>query len=139
MKIERYTPAPKQAIDVRIEVFVKEQGFRDEFDDIDAIAIHFVAYDEGNRPIGTCRIFTVDDPQIYLLGRLAVVKDYRGKGLGSEIVEHAENYVKEIGGKELRLHAQCRVAKFYEKIGYTSFGEIEEEEGCPHIWMKKIL
>ena len=57
--------------------------------------------------------------------------------MGSEIVACAEKHVKEIGGKELRMHAQCRVEKFYEKVGYTSFGEIEEEEGCPHIWMKK--
>lgn len=139
MKIERFTPAPQQAIDVRIEVFVQEQGFRDEFDDVDAIAMHFVAFNEVERPIGTCRVFTSDDEQIYLLGRLAVVKEYRTKGLGSQIVEAAEDYVRSVGGKEIRLHAQCRVSGFYEKIGYTSYGEIEEEEGCPHIWMKKIL
>lgn len=139
MKIEKFTPAPQQAIDVRIEVFVNEQGFRDEFDDIDEIATHFVAFDEAQRPIGTCRVFASDEDKVYLLGRLAIVKEYRGKGLGSEIVAYAEGYVKEIGGKELRLHAQCRVAEFYEKIGYTAFGEIGEEEGCPHIWMKKTL
>ena len=139
MRIERFTPAPQQAIDVRIEVFVQEQGFRDEFDDIDEIAIHFVAFNEAERPIGTCRVFASDEAEIYLLGRLAIVKDYRSKGLGSQMVEAAENYIRSIGGKEMRLHAQCRVSKFYEKVGYTSYGEIEEEEGCPHIWMKKIL
>jgi len=137
MKIEKFTPAPQQAIDVRIEVFVKEQGFRDEFDDIDDIAMHFVAFDDTERPIGTCRVFVSDDAKVYLLGRLAVVKEYRTKGLGSQIVEAAEDYVRSVGGKEIRLHAQCRVSGFYEKIGYTSYGEIEEEEGCPHIWMKK--
>ena len=137
MIIKKFTPAPQQAIDVRIEVFVKEQGFRDEFDDIDDIAMHFVAFDDTECPIGTCRVFVSDDAQVYLLGRLAVVKEYRTKGLGSQIVEAAEDYVRSVGGKEIRLHAQCRVAGFYEKIGYTSYGEIEEEEGCPHIWMKK--
>ena len=137
MIIEKFTPAPQQAIDVRIEVFVKEQGFRDEFDDIDDIAMHFVAFDDTERPIGTCRVFVSDDAKVYLLGRLAVVKEYRTKGLGSQIVEAAEDYVRSVGGKEIRLHAQCRVSGFYEKIGYTSYGEIEEEEGCPHIWMKK--
>ena len=137
MKIEKFTPAPQQAIDVRIEVFVKEQGFRDEFDDIDDIAMHFVAFDDTERPVGTCRVFVSDDAKVYLLGRLAVVKEYRTKGLGSQIVEAAEDYVRSVGGKEIRLHAQCRVSGFYEKIGYTSYGEIEEEEGCPHIWMKK--
>lgn len=139
MIVERFTPAPDEAIEVRTEVFVHEQGFRDEFDDIDEIAMHFVAFDEADRPIGTCRVFVGDDAQVYLLGRLAVVKEYRSKGLGSQIVEAAEDYVRSVGGKEIRLHAQCRVSGFYEKIGYTSYGEIEEEEGCPHIWMKKIL
>lgn len=139
MRIEKFTPAPQQAINVRIEVFVEEQGFRDEFDDIDAIATHFVAFEETGRPVGTCRVFAGKEENIYLLGRLAVVKDYRGQRLGSQMVAHAEEYVHSIGGKEIRLHAQCRVAQFYEKIGYTSYGEIEEEEGCPHIWMKKFV
>lgn len=139
MRIERFHSAPQQAIDVRITVFVNEQGFRDEFDDIDAIATHFVALDDAELPIATCRVFMGEDESVYLLGRLAVVKEYRGQDVGSRMVACAEEYVREAGGKELRLHAQCRVAEFYEKNGYTSYGEIEEEEGCPHIWMKKSL
>lgn len=72
MIIERFTPAPQEAIEVRTEVFVHEQGFRDEFDDIDAIAMHFVVFDEAESPIGTCRVFTSEDAQVYFLGRLAL-------------------------------------------------------------------
>lgn len=137
MRIEKFMMPPEQALYVRITVFVEEQGFRDQFDEIDKVAAHFVAFDENNQPIGTCRVFVSEDKDIYLLGRLAVVKEYRGKGLGGQIVSCAEKHVKEVGGKELRLHAQYQVAEFYEKLGYTSYGEIEEEEGHPHIWMKK--
>lgn len=137
MRIERFMTAPEQALEVRIKVFVEEQGFRDQFDEIDAVAAHFVAFDEENQPVGTCRVFVGEDENVYLLGRLAVMKEYRGQKLGSKIVEMAESYVREAGGKELRLHAQYQVAEFYEKLGYSSFGDIEEEEGHPHIWMKK--
>lgn len=39
----------------------------------------------------------------------------------------------------MSLHAQCRVKSFYEKLGYTEFGEIDDDEGCPHIWMNKQI
>ncbi len=139
MRIERSLTKPAEALEVRITVFVKEQGFRDQFDDIDEIAAHFVAFDDDNNPIGTCRVFVSEDNSSYLLGRLAVIKEYRGQKIGRRIVEEAEKYVREMGGQELRLHAQYQVEEFYEQIGYISFGEIEEEEGHPHIWMKKRL
>ena len=137
MRVERFLTKPEQALEVRITVFVKEQGFRDQFDSIDEVAAHFVAFDDDNSPIGTCRVFVSDNPEVYLLGRLAVVKEYRGQNIGSQIVKHAEAHVKEVGGKELRLHSQYQVVPFYETLGYSCFGEIEEEEGHPHIWMKK--
>ena len=67
------------------------------------------------------------------------MKDYRGKGLGSEIVAAAENEIKKIGGKYATLGAQLRAKGFYEKIGYTAYGEEYYEEYCPHINMKKLL
>ena len=139
MRIERFNPAPQQALEVRIKVFVEEQGFCDAFDDIDAVAMHFVAFDDDDKPIGTCRVFVSEDENVYLMGRLAVVKEYRMQDVGSKIVASAEEYVRELGGKELRLHSQYRAIGFYEKNAYVTFGEIEEEEGYPHIWMKKSL
>ena len=137
MRIERFLTKPEQALEVRITVFVKEQGFRDQFDAIDECAAHFVAFDDEEHPIGTCRVFASENPEVYLLGRLAVVKEYRSQKIGSRIVALAEEHVKEAGGKELRLHSQYQVVPFYEKLGYACFGDMEEEEGHPHIWMKK--
>lgn len=136
MKTQLFFGLPPQAMQVRQTVFVEEQGFRDEFDAIDAVAAHIVLFDEGV-PVGVCRVF--QDGESYVLGRLAVVKEYRSKGLGSRLVQGAEHYVQSQGGEELRLHAQCRAAEFYGKLGYKEFGEVGYEENCPHIWMKKEL
>jgi predicted GNAT family N-acyltransferase len=48
-----FTTLPQEAKNIRIEVFMKEQGFENEFDDIDTISHHIVVFDEG-KPIGTC-------------------------------------------------------------------------------------
>lgn len=56
MEIKAYDKLPKEAKDIRREVFIDEQGFKNEFDDIDITAIHLVCYDK-EKPIGTARIF----------------------------------------------------------------------------------
>ena len=129
---------PKQAAEIRKKVFVDEQGFQNEFDDIDLIAVHFVLFDDSNIPIATCRVFEGKN-NTYILGRLAVVKENRGKNAGGLIIDKAEEYVKKMGGEQIQLHAQCRAVAFYNRQGFSSFGEIEDEEGCPHIWMRKML
>lgn len=139
MRIEVFHSVPQQALEIRQKVFVEEQGFQDEFDDIDSTAIHFVLFDDSDIPIATCRVFKDVIKNSYILGRLAVLKEYRGKNMGSFIVEKAEEYVKQLGGEQIKLHAQCRITDFYNKSGYTAFGEVEDIESCPHIWMRKNL
>lgn len=121
---------------IRQRVFMQEQGFVDEFDDTDLQATQIVLHDEG-KPIATCRIFPGNERNAFILGRLAVLKEYRGKNIGAQMLKEAQKAVAKKGGTSISLHAQCRIQKFYEKYGYTVFGEVGEEEGCPHIWMKK--
>ena len=59
--------------------------------------------------------------------------------LGAKMIGEAERIVKEEGGTSIRLHAQCRGTPFYGQQGYKEYGVIEDDEGCPHIWMKKQL
>lgn len=139
MKISIYDHFPDQAKVIREEVFVKEQGFQHEFDQTDDIAIHIVMFDEDGTPAATCRVFWDEEMDSYVLGRLAVIKKHRGKNIGAVMVREAEEYVKKGGGKAIALHAQCRVADFYKRLGFTEFGCIENDEGCPHVWMKKII
>lgn len=138
MRVEVFQSIPQQAVEIRQKVFVEEQGFQNEFDDIDLKAVHFVLFDDSDMPIATCRVFK-NEKNTCILGRLAVIKERRGNNIGGLLVEKAEEYVKKMGEEQIQLHAQCRIASFYGKLGYSSFGEIEDDEGCPHIWMKKIF
>ena len=135
MDIKIFHQLPEDAANIRIEVFVDEQGFNEEFDSDDNGAIHFVGYID-DIAVATCRVLAQGEEN-YLIGRIAVKKLFRGKGLGSLIVKTAEEHIKSIGGKTIRIHSQLRAADFYEKIGYGKTGEFDEEEGCPHCMMVK--
>lgn len=139
MKTVIYDKIPDCAREIRRKVFTEEQGFQNEFDDTDSLATHIVVYNEDNIPIATCRVFWDDAMDSFILGRLAVLQEYRGNHIGSIMIQEAERYVQDQKGKCLSLHAQCRVSDFYQKSGYTAIGDIGYEEGCPHVWMKKYL
>lgn len=139
MKTIIYHGLPDAAKQVRQKVFVEEQGFCNEFDDLDETAAHIVMFDEDEIPVATCRIFWDTKKGMYILGRLAVLKEYRGKNIGAAMLGETETYIRENGGKCVALHAQCRVSAFYQKLGFTEFGDIEEDEGCPHVWMIKYF
>lgn len=138
MEIKAYESLCHDALKIRITVFVDEQGFRDEFDDIDEKALHLVMYDD-NKPVATCRCFYEDSPECWHIGRVAVLKEYRGKGLGKEVMCEAERRIKLKGGKVCELSSQCRAQGFYESCGYVAEGEIYLDEGCPHIKMTKLI
>lgn len=123
---------------IREKVFISEQCFENEFDEIDDIAQHIVLYNK-NIPIATCRLFISEENDTYILGRLAVSKEYRGQNIGSSMLKEAENLVIRNGRSSIMLHAQCRVKEFYANFGYSEFGDIDYDEGCSHIWMKKEL
>ena len=138
MIIKDYIYLPEEAKKIRSEVFVKEQGFYDEYDEFDDIAKHMVMY-SNEEPISTCRIYYNSEKESYIIGRVAVLKEWRGKNIGRRILNAAEEYIRENGGKSVMLSGQVRVAGFYEKLGYIKQGETYLDEGCPHIWMKKNL
>ena len=137
-KFKTYHTLPEDAVSIRKRVFMEEQGFQDEFDDIDEIADHIVLY-EADMPAATCRIYWNAQKQDYVVGRIAVIKEFRGKSFGAAMLREAENQVKKQNGKALYLAAQVRAKGFYEKSGYTAVGEEFLEEYCPHVWMYKKL
>lgn len=138
MNIRIYHTLPGDAVTIREEVFMKEQGFRDEFDSEDLNATHLVLYIE-NIPAATCRFFPGKMQEEYVIGRIAVRKEYRGHSLGSRLLAAAESEILMLGGRSVILHAQQQAKPFYEKQGYSSYGDPDLEESCPHIWMRKIL
>lgn len=128
----------QDAKDIRIQVFMDEQGFQNEFDEIDDISIHFLGY-KNHKPIAVCRIYFDNVRNCYILGRLAIIKTHRKQGYGSNMIEAASLFVKAKGGSTLHLHAQCNAFAFYQRLGFNPYGPIDHDEHCPHRWMQKKL
>lgn len=129
---------PREAVYIREEVFVKEQGFKEEFDQWDEKVVHVVIY-IGDKPAATGRLLPGKDIQTFLIGRVAVLKEYRQFHLGSEVVRRLEERAVSLGGKRIELSAQVRVQGFYEKMGYLSVGGIYPDEHVEHIKMIKNI
>ena len=121
-----------QASNVRQKVFIEEQGFSKEFDDIDAKAYHVVIF-QGETAVATGRLFESENG--WHIGRVAVLPELRGCKLGERVMRELEHKAKDLGVKKITLSAQVQALGFYEKLGYVSLGDLHYDEHCPHITM----
>ncbi|WHH61082.1 GNAT family N-acetyltransferase [Petroclostridium sp. X23] len=121
---------------IRTEVFIKEQHVPQniEIDQLDKTAHHVVVY-EKNTPVATGRLVIAN--QQYLLGRIAVLKEHRGKKLGDLVVRMLIRKAFDLGAQEVHIHAQTQAQAFYEKLGFIPYGKIYTEAGIAHINMVK--
>lgn len=154
------------AFEVRRVVFIEEQGYENEYDELDEEpgCIHVTLYvdDElagcartfshatelacaedatGVHALPACD-FDADaaDETTYVLGRVAVLPAYRRKGLASKIVLASEDAARAAGACVMKLHAQEYVRDLYGQLGYVQISEVDyEDEGQPHLWMAKSL
>lgn len=129
------------AFAVRWEVFVQEQGvpLEEELDSYDAEALHFIAeYSATKEIVATARLIH-KEPGIGKVGRVAVRKAYRGRGVGTKIMQFIENFATERNFRQLMLDAQLQAIPFYEKLGYTAEGDIFLDAGIEHRRMIKQL
>ena len=137
--IKIFDQIPDESRFIRETVFLDEQGFEKEYDENDDIAKHVVIYENGEA-IATCRLYWDNQVNCHHVGRIAVLKPHRGKGLGLLIVTEAERVIKEMGGNEVFISGQVQVVDFYvKKLGYTRYGEPYLEENKPHVALKKAL
>ena len=123
--------AKARAFGIRMRVFVSEQGVpRDiELDDDDQHAIHFLATSSG-RAVGTARL--VMRGKKAKVGRMAVLKKYRRKGIGAALLTRVIAAAKRRGARIIFLHAQMTVIEFYEKMGFRCVGPVFDEAGIAH-------
>lgn len=123
---------------VREEVFVKEQNvpLQIELDGYDDSAYHLIIY-KDTRPIGVGRLLKKEG--YYIIGRVAVLKEFRGKHYGNVLMNCLINKAKELGATEIKLHAQLYAENFYKKLGFKGYGEVFTEAGIEHICMNKYL
>lgn len=126
------------AAEIRQEIFVEEQGFQNEFDDIDPVAVHLLLLEEET-PVAVGRTYPDETGKVWHLGRICVRKPWRGSHLGSKVMEGLEAAAKERGAEKLVLSAQVQAKGFYEKLGYRPYGEEYLDEFCPHIAMEKTI
>lgn len=121
----------KDAKYIREQVFIQEQGIapEDEWDDLDAIVLHFIVYDK-EQPIATARLL----PQ-HSVGRVAVLMPYRKQGIGKILMQYIIEYARQHKLPYLKLSAQTYVTAFYEALGFKVQGEVYQDCGIPHIDM----
>jgi predicted GNAT family N-acyltransferase len=120
---------------IRKTVFVVEQSVPEdiELDELDPDAQHVLAFIDG-APVGTGRITSQGR-----IGRMAVLSEYRGHGVGREILMALVKIGRNNGIDRLCLSAQCHAIPFYERMGFVAQGDIYEEAGIPHRWMEQPL
>lgn len=124
---------------IRKKVFMEEQKvpLELEIEDEDQ-CIHFVLYTESGQPAATCRLFKKRNNQVKLQ-RMAVLKPFRQKGLGKEIMLAAETYAIDHHYDWIYLDAQTHALGFYQQLGYEAFGDEFLDADIPHFSMKKKL
>lgn len=123
----------KQAFDIRTHVFVIEQKVENEleYDEFDESADHYLCYC-NDIPAGTSRRRVTDEG--IKLERLAVLKEYRGKGIGGELMQQMMNDVLPTE-KKIYLNAQADVTDVYKKYGFRIVGTMFYEAGIRHYKM----
>jgi predicted GNAT family N-acyltransferase len=136
VRIVDWDAARADARPVRHTVFVVEQQvpLELEWDDRDAVCDHAIAYDAAGRPIGTGRL--LPDARI---GRMAVVAEWRGKGVGAAILAALLERARQRGKQRVTLHAQTHAAGFYAKYGFVTEGAVFIEADIPHVTMTRTL
>ncbi len=120
---------------VRTVVFIKEQSVTPEFewDEIDSGAVHLLAMLE-NEPIGCLRIIHHEK-----IGRMAVLSQWRGLGIGKMLLNEAINICRTYGSKQIDLSAQTHAIHFYQQAGFQIISEEYTDVQIPHLDMRLIL
>ncbi|ALU89878.1 GNAT family N-acetyltransferase [Herbaspirillum rubrisubalbicans] len=134
--VDHWEALRAQAQPIRFEVFVDEQQVpaEIELDDMDPHCLHAVAYDDAGQPLATGRL--LPDGHI---GRMAVRKAGRGKGVGGAVLQALMQAARQRGDVEVILNAQVQAEGFYQAHGFAREGEQFMEAGIAHITMRARL
>lgn len=132
VKTGAWSELQTEAAAVRYAVFVTEQQvpLNREMDDQDARSLHVVAY--ANRvPIGTGRLL----PNAHI-GRMAVLAEYRGRGVGALILQKLIEAAQRRGEKAVYLSAQLQALDFYARYGFEPYGAVYQDANIAHRMMR---
>ena len=128
-----------RAYTIRRRVFIEEQHVPEEIelDADDALAFHALAT-VGDDAIGCGRMLDHGDGEVKI-GRMAVVPEFRGTGVGRDILRFLMDRARARGLRKAVLHAQLSAEGFYLKEGFTPLGDVFDEAGVAHRKMEKLL
>ncbi len=128
---------------LREAVFVHEQGVpvEQEWDELDACSDHALALAPEGQPIGTARLLPESGSAAgaYRIGRMAVLKPWRGRGVGAALLNALLERAAGCGARSIVLHAQTHASGFYQRFGFSAEGGEYLEAGIPHFTMRLRL
>ena len=136
-----------RALRIRRTVFIEGQNVPEsiEVDHFDVLpapvegVAHGVLFLDGE-PVATGRLVPDSKGDLFAkVGRVAVLSDYRGRGLGKHMMRWLELQATELGYQGVRLSAQLHALGFYEELGYAAYGEVFFEASIEHRWMEMRL
>lgn len=121
---------------VRDAVFVREQNVPAEIeqDALDPMCRHVLASSDDGTPVGTGRL-TPD----HRIGRMAVLAEWRGRGVGEALLQALVDEARRLGWHEISLHAQVQAIGFYARDGFLPVGARFVEAGIEHQTMRRLL
>jgi len=136
VQLMTWEEAQPVAAPIRFAIFVGEQNVPAgiELDEMDAKCMHAIAYDESGKAIGTGRLLPEGR-----IGRMAVVKEWRRRGVGADLLEALVAEARRRGHAEVTLSAQLQAAEFYRSHGFVAEGKVYTEAGILHQAMRKNL
>ena len=131
IEIVKWIDGLSQLKNIREKVFIQEQKVTPqlEWDGMDEKAIHFLVFND-NAAIGCARAIVIKDHM--QLGRMAVLKEYRGQGIGGALIEKAMTIAKLNQLSAIYISAQCHAIDFYKKFGFEVKSDIYLDAEIPH-------
>jgi len=136
VRVVEWAEAQRDICSIRRTVFVEEQDVPEELDldGLDPACLHMLAWYDQGQPIATARM--EEDGKI---GRMAVLKPWRGRGVGRALLEALLSEAAARGLSQVHLAAQTQAIGFYEKCGFKATGGIFLDARIPHRTMTTKL
>ena len=131
----KWQEAEPIAAPIRFAVFIElKQANGIELDDLDKDCVHAVAYDDNRKPVGTARLLPSGE-----VGRMAVMKEWRRRGVGEAMLDALTEEARKRGYRSLAICAPLQAAEFYRGQGFVAEGKVQQIEGSLHQAMRKPL
>ncbi len=129
------------AYSVRIQGMNRQHGIslKEEFDEHDGEETKYIVILDDGYPVATCRFYEIEGKTV-MLGRVVVLPEYRGRGIGRLVVREAEEWIWELGFRKIKIESRINASDFYKKLGYEKVdGKVFKNGVFECVCMEKFL